>query len=260
LIDFKKVRHAARPSKDLRTPSLFGSSNGPTKHRTTGPRNDLTGILVCRRSTGFTDTFGCHRHLRMSTGNHHTPEPPAARRSANCAWRTPVLHTVQRIPPPSLFGSSPSVSRTLTSASGHSPEPPGSIEHLRVFTERLRAFTGAPSLHGRDFRDPPHDPQQHGQPRLSTGRLRSTNRCVMLATSVLGCSPEPPGSNRVPSETHRSQFVHTRRLTAIASFRYNGPLVRRPLAELCNVSGATVVTFESTPGFRLSLDAKFNGS
>jgi len=199
LIDFKKVRHAARPSKDLRTPSLFGSSNGPTKHRTTGPRNDLTGILVCRRSTGFTDTFGCHRHLRMSTGNHHTPEPPGARRSANCAWRTPVLHTVQRIPPPSLFGSSPSVSRTLTSASGHSPEPPGSIEHLRVFTERLRAFTGAPSLHGRDFRDPPHDPQQHGQPRLSTGRLRSTNRCVMLATSVLGCSPEPPGSNRVPS-------------------------------------------------------------
>lgn len=119
MIKFKRFRHAARPSKDLRTSSLFGSSLGPATNQTTGPRNDLTGILVCRRSTGFIGTFGRH------TGIHDTPEPSGVRCSANCARRTSVLQGA-RIPPPSLFGSSPSVSRTLTRV------PPGTHRNLRV--------------------------------------------------------------------------------------------------------------------------------
>jgi hypothetical protein len=186
-----------------------------------------------------------HRHLRVSSASITRPSPLGLARSANCAWRTPVLHTVQGYRHRASSEAHPSVSRTLTEClraltgtSGFHRTPPG--VHRRSIP------------HGRDFRDPPHDPQQHGQLRLSTGRLRSPNRCVVFATSILGCSPEPPGSTRVPSETHRSQFVQTRRSTAIASFRYNGPFVRRPLAEQRTVSGATVVTFESTPGFRLS--------
>jgi len=244
LIDFKRVRHAARPSKDLRTRASSEAQPVRPQTATIGPRNDLTGILVCRRSAGFTDTFGCHRHSQR-------PSPPGLTRSANCAWRTPVLQTVQGYRHRASSEAHPSVSRTLTEClraltgtSGFHRTPPG--VHRTPPGVHRRSIP-----HGRDFRDPPHDPQQHGQLRLSTGRLRSPTRCVVFATSVLGCSPEPPGSTRVPSET-RSQFVQTRRLTAIASFRYNGPLVRRPLAEQCNVSGATVVTFESTPGFRLS--------
>jgi hypothetical protein len=192
-----------------------------------------------------------HRHLRVSSAIITRPSPPGLDRSANCAWRTPVLQTVQGYRHRASSEAHPSVSRTLTEClraltgtSGFHRTPPG--VHRTPPGVHRRSIP-----HGRDFRDPPHDPQQHGQPRLSTGRLRSPTRCVVFATSVLGCSPEPPGSNRVPSET-RSQFVQTRRSTAIASFRYKGPLVRRPLAEQCNVSGATVVTFESTPGFRLS--------
>jgi hypothetical protein len=212
---------------------------------TIGPRNDLTGILVCRRSVGF------NRHLRVSPAIMTRPSPPGLARSANCAWRTPVLQTVQGYRHRASSEAHPSVSRTLTSASGHSPstfghspEPPGS-------TERLRAFTGAPSFTNGTFethRTTRSSTDNFGCPPDDFGRPPGAS----FATSVLGCSPEPPGSTRVPSETHRSQFVQTRRSTAIASFRYNGPLVRRPLAELCTVSGATVVTFESTPGFRLS--------
>jgi hypothetical protein len=244
LIDFKRVRHAARPSKDLRTSSLFGSSNGPTKHRTIGPRNDLTGILVCRRSAGFTDTFGCHRYLRVSPAFITRPSPPGLARSANCAWRTPVLQTVH--------GYRHRASSEAHRASpGRSRVPPGTHRNLRV---PPNASGRSPALHpSRTGLSRPIARPAAARTTSVVHRTTSVAHQVRLvATSVLGCSPEPPGSTRVPSETHRSQFVQTRRLTAIASFRYNGPLVRRPLAELCNVSGATVVTFESTPGFRLS--------
>jgi hypothetical protein len=192
-----------------------------------------------------------HRHLRVSPAINDTPEPSGARPLCKLCLENSGSPDRARIPPPSLFGSSPErlqdahrVPPGTHRTSGFHRTPPG--VHRTPPGVHRRSIP-----HGRDFRDPPHDPQQHGQPRLSTGRLRSPTRCVVFATSVLGCSPEPPGSNRVPSET-RSQFVQTRRSTAIASFRYKGPLVRRPLAEQCNVSGATVVTFESTPGFRLS--------
>lgn len=184
-----------------------------------------------------------HRHLWVSPAFITRPSPPglAALQTVpgELRFSRPCKDTAT-----SLFGSSPSVSRTLTSASGHSPEPPGS-------TERLRAFTGAPSLTDGTF---------------------ETHRTTRSSTDNLGCPPDdfgrPTGAScsprassdahrnlRVPPESLRrlrSQFVQTRRFTVIASFRYNGPIVRRPLAELCNVSGATVVTFESTPGFRLS--------
>jgi hypothetical protein len=252
LIDFKKVRHAAQLSKDLRTPSLFGSSNGPTKHRTTGPRNDLTGILVCRRSAGFTDTFGCQRHLRMSPAIITRPSPPglAALQTVLGELRFSILCKDTATEP----------LRKLT-------------ERLQDAHECLRALTGTSGFHRTPSgRSPTASGQSPALYPSRTGLSRPTARPAAARTtpvvhrttsvdqqvlscsppSIFGRSPEPSGSTRVPSETHRSQFVHTRRLTAIASFRYKGPLVRRPLAEPCNVSGATVVTFESTPGFRLS--------
>jgi hypothetical protein len=137
LIDFKRVRHAARPSKDLRTSSLFGSSNGPTKHRTIGPRNDLTGILVCRRSAGFTDTFGCHRYLRVSPAIITRPSPPGLARSANCAWRTPVLQTVQRY-------RHRASSEAHRASPGRSRVPPGTHRNLRV---PPNASGRSPALH-----------------------------------------------------------------------------------------------------------------
>jgi len=144
-----------------------------------------------------------HRHLRVSPAFITRPSPPGLARSANCAWRTPVLQTVQRY-------RHRASSEAHRASPGRSRVPPGTHRNLRVppnafgrSTERLRAFNRRSILHGRDFRDPSHDPQQHGQPRLSTGRLRSPNRCVVFATSVLGCSPEPPGSTRVPSETQK---------------------------------------------------------
>jgi hypothetical protein len=193
LINFKRVRHAARPSKDLRTRASSEAQPVRPQTATIGPRNDLTGILVCRRSAGFTDTFGCHRQSMTR------PSPPGLARSANCAWRTPVLQTVQGYRHRASSEAHPSVSRTLT-------------ECLRALTECLRALTGTSGFHrtppgvhrrsiphGRDFRDPPHDPQQHGQPRLSTGRLRSPTRCVLLPRA----SSDAHRNLRVPPESLR---------------------------------------------------------
>jgi len=131
-------------------------SRGPTSCTTqqrptnTEPLRKLTrsGQKPVHRSKKRLDWHTCmppvnwlHRHLRAPHRHSHAPEPSGVRCSANCARRTSVLHGA-RIPPPSLFGSSPSVSRTLTRV------PPGThrnlrvpSEHLRVFTERLRAFT-----------------------------------------------------------------------------------------------------------------------
>ena len=244
MIDFKRVRHAARPSKDLRTRASSEAQPVRPQTATIGPRNDLTGILVCRRSAGFTDTFGCHRHSQR-------PSPPGLTRSANCAWRTPVLQTVQGYRHRASSEAHPSVSRTLTEClraltgtSGFHRTPPG--VHRTPPGVHRRSIP-----HGRDFRDPIARPAAARTTSVVHRTTSVAHQVRRVRQSVLGCSPEPPGSTRVPSET-RSQFVQTRRLTAIASFRYNGPLVRRPLAEQCNVSGATVVTFESTPGFRLS--------
>jgi len=245
LIDFKRVRHAARPSKDLRTRASSEAQPVRPQTATIGPRNDLTGILVCRRSAGFTDTFGCHRQSMTR------PSPPGLARSANCAWRAPVLQTVQGYRHRASSEAHPSVSRTLTEClRALNRVPPGTHRNLRV---PPNASGRSPALHpsrtglSRPNRTTRSSTDNLGCPPDDFGRPPGAS----FATSVLGCSPEPPGSTRVPSET-RSQFVQTRRSTAIASFRYKGPLVRRPLAEQCNVSGATVVTFESTPGFRLS--------
>lgn len=114
-----------------------------------GPRNDLTGILVCRRSASFIDAFG--RHPAIIT----RPSPPGLA----------ALQTVRGEPrfsnPRKDTATEPL--RKLTerlqdahpSASGHSPEPPGSTEHLRVFTEHLRVFTNAS---GRSPADHPTRP------------------------------------------------------------------------------------------------------
>ena len=192
MIDFKRVRHAARPSKDLRTRASSEAQPVRPQTATIGPRNDLTGILVCRRSAGFTDTFGCHRHSQR-------PSPPGLTRSANCAWRTPVLQTVQGYRHRASSEAHPSVSRTLTEClraltgtSGFHRTPPG--VHRTPPGVHRRSIP-----HGRDFRDPPHDPQQHGQLRLSTGRLRSPTRCVVFARA----SSDAHRNLRVPPESLR---------------------------------------------------------
>jgi len=185
-----------------------------------------------------------HRHLRVSPAINDTPEPSGARPLCKLCLESSGSPDRARIPPPSLFGSSPERLQDAHRV------PPGTHRNLRV---PPNASGRSPALHpsrtglSRPNRTTRSSTDNLGCPPDDFGRPPGAS----FATSVLGCSPEPPGSTRVPSET-RSQFVQTRRSTAIASFRYKGPLVRRPLAEQCNVSGATVVTFESTPGFRLS--------
>lgn len=146
-----------------------------------------------------------HRHLRVSPAFITRPSPPGLARSANCAWRTPVLQTVQRY-------RHRASSEAHRASPGRSRVPPGTHRNLRVppnafgrSTERLRAFNRRSILHGRDFRDPSHDPQQHGQPRLSTGRLRSPTRCVVFATEhprmltgTSGFHPSPFGDSPKP--------------------------------------------------------------
>lgn len=179
MIDFKKVRHAARPSKDLRTPSLFGSSNGPTKHRTTGPRNDLTGILVCRRSTGFTDTFGCHRHLRVSPTSSDVNRQSS---HARAPWGSPLCKL--------CLENSGSPYRAKDTAT----------EPLRKLTERLqdaheclRALTGTSGFH----RTPP------GVHRTPPG----VHRRSIPSRTGLSRPTARPAAARTTSVVHRTTSV-----------------------------------------------------
>lgn len=192
-----------------------------------------------------------HRHFRVSPAIITRPSPPGLaalqtvlgelRFSRPCkdTATEPLRKLTERLQ------DAHECLRALTGTSGFHRTPPG--VHRTPPGVHRRSIP-----HGRDFRDPPHDPQQHGQLRLSTGRLRSTNRCVVLATSILGCSPELQGSNRVPSGDSRSQARPNSPFNGDSIVSLLRTIVRRPLAEMCNVSGATVVTFESTPGFRLS--------
>lgn len=144
-----------------------------------------------------------HRHLRVSPAFITRPSPPGLARSANCAWRTPVLQTVQGY----RHRASSEAHRV---SPGHSRVPPGTHRNLRVPPNTSGC---SPNASGRS---PALHPSRtgtfetHRTTRSSTdyfgcppGRLRSPTRCVVFATSVLGCSPEPPGSTRVPSETQK---------------------------------------------------------
>lgn len=193
MIDFKRVRHAARPSKDLRTRASSEAQPVRPNTATIGPRNDLTGILVCRRSTGFTDTFGCHRQSMTR------PSPPGLDRSANCAWRAPVLQTVQGYRHRASSEAHPSVSRTLTEClraltgtSGFHRTPPG--VHRRSIP------------HGRDFRDP-----------IARPAAARTTSVVHRTTSVAHQVRHLP---RASSDAHRNLRVppeSLRRLEASSS-------------------------------------------
>jgi len=160
------------------------------------------GQLASPTPSGVTDIFGCHRQSSHARVPRDSPLCKLCLENSGSPDRA-------RIPPPSLFGSSPSVSRTLTEClraltgtSGFHRTPPG--VHRTPPGVHRRSIP-----HGRDFRDPPHDPQQHGQPRLSTGRLRSTNRCVVLATEhprmltgTSGFHPSPFGDSPKPVRPH----------------------------------------------------------
>jgi hypothetical protein len=200
LIDFKRVRHAARPSKDLRTPSLFGSSTGPTKHRD-------------HRSQKRLDWHTCMPPVSWLqptppgvTGNHDTPEPSGARPLCKLCLENSGSPDRARIPPPSLFGSSP---ERLQDAH----------ECLRALTEYLRALTGTSGfhrtppgvhrrslLHERDFRDPPHDP--------------AVARTTSVAHRTTSVAHQVRHSPRASSDAHRNLRVppeSLRRLTEASS-------------------------------------------
>lgn len=185
------------------------------------------------------------------TGIHNTPGPFGARRSANCARRASVLQAVpgtrhrasseaHRASP----GRSPRRFRALTGTFGFH-------RHLRVSDDRPWAFAGGLSYTAGLSRPP-------ARPAASSDDLRLSNGASCSPPSISGCSPEPPGSTGPSSEDPTEASLSILAVSAaIASFRYKGPFVRRPLVKLRTVSGATVVTFESTPDFRLSTDAEF---
>jgi len=132
------------------------------------------------------------------------------------------------IPPPNIFGCSFERPRTLTECLwtftgtfGFHRTPPGVHRaspdaHSSAFGRSpgtLGRPTGGSILHGRAFRGSP------ARPAVARTTSAVHRRCVVFATSILGCSPELSGSTRVSPETHRSQPFHTRRPAAIASFR-----------------------------------------
>jgi hypothetical protein len=200
-----------------------------------------------------------HRHLRVSSAFITRQELFGAQSSANCApeglGSPPAAGTRHRASSEAHRASPGRSSESLRALnrepsgphrvpSGPHRVPPGTHRNLRVPSNAPGRSPADPSFSDGPFEAQPHDPRQRG-------RLRSSIWLCSPA-SVFGHSSEPPGSTRASSETQRSPSVHTRRSAAIASFRYKGPLVRRTLIKLCNVSGATVVTFESAPDFRLS--------
>jgi hypothetical protein len=178
-------------TKTYEHPSFFGSSSGPAKHRTTGPRNDLTGILVCRRSAGF------NRHPRVSPAFITRPSPPglAALQTVRGELRfskppqdtaTEPLRKLTRASP----GRSPRRFRALTGTFGFH-------RHLRVSPDRLRAVTGGPSYAAGLSRPP-------ARPAASSNNFGCSPGASCSPPSIFGCSPGTFGFHRAPSEAQRS--------------------------------------------------------
>jgi len=125
-------------SQHPRTSSLFGSSPGRTKHPTIGNRNDLTGILVCRRSDSFTET-----PPGASLATATTSSPLGLTSSAHCARQN--------------FGSP---SRVRTRQTEHSRMLTESLRTLdRTFSGKSTGLFGRPpniSGYSRNSRVPPN--------------------------------------------------------------------------------------------------------
>jgi hypothetical protein len=190
LIDFKRVRHAAQPSKDLRTRASSEAQPVRPQTATIGPRNDLTGILVCRRSAGFTDTFGCHPAI------NDTPEPSGAHPLCKLCLESSGSPDRARIPPPSLFGSSPERLQDAHRV------PPGTHRNLRV---PPNASGRSPALHpSRTGLSRPNRTTRSSTDNLGCppGRLRSPTRCVIcherprMLTGTSGFHPSPFGDSK----------------------------------------------------------------
>jgi hypothetical protein len=189
----------------------------------------------------------CHDNLRVvNRQTRLAPSPPGLKAPQTVRPESFGSPTRARNPPPSLLRK---LTERLQDAHGHLRAPTGTSGFHRTSPdvlntsgcspERLRAFTGG-SSRAAAFRGHPHDLRSARTTSVAHQRRR-------LPPSLFGSSPEPPGSTGSLRRTHRSQRVHTRRPATIASFRYKGPIVRRHRPDRCTVSGATVVTFESTP-------------
>lgn len=192
MIDFKRVRHAARPSKDLRTPSLFGSSTGPTKHRDHRSQKRLDW------HTCMPPVSWLHRHLWVSPA-FTTPEPSGAHPLCKLCLENSGSPDRARIPPPSLFGSSPERLQDAHRV------PPGTHRNLRV---PPNASGRSPALH----------PSRTGLSRpTARPAVARTTSVVHRTTSV---AHQVRHSPRASSDAHRNLRVppeSLRRLEASSS-------------------------------------------
>jgi hypothetical protein len=232
LIEFKKVRHVARPGKDSRTFRASSEARpGQTKHLShTVPRLDSLGTSSATGRAASTNTFGCYRHLASG----HLPFGAAA---------------PQTVPPKD---------------SGPSPRRIPATEHFQVLTECFgthRAsltLTECPRTFNRNLRIPPnlsggspadshpstglrptrHDLQPPGELRFSTGQKR-------FATGHLRCPSEPSGSTE--SLRRFTEAVPSVHRCFAAVVVVSKAIRSEHLASLCTVSGATVVTLAVDP-------------
>lgn len=207
----------------------------------------MTGILVCRRSVGF------NRHPRVSPAFITRPGPSGLAALQTVRGELRFSKPCQEPATEPLRKLTERLQDAHRGAFEPSPEPSGSTRHLRVSDDRPWAFAGGLSYTAGLSRPP-------ARPAASSDDLRLSIRCVVFATEHLRMLTGTSGFHRVlfggPTEAGLSILAVS---AAIASFRYKGPLVRRALVKLRTVSGATVVTFEATPDFRLSTDAEFYG-
>jgi hypothetical protein len=190
----------ARPVKDLRTSSLFGSS--PARPHT-GPRSQKR----LDWHTCMPPVDSLHSTPSGVTGIHNTPEPSGARCSANCARRTSVLQPAQGYRHRVFSGR---LTERLQDAhrvppgthgiSGFHRTPPG-------VHGRPRALTGGPFYAAGPFEAHLHDLRLAG----TTSVVR---RCEVFATSASGHSRNlrvPPGPLRRPDEASLSILAVPRR-------------------------------------------------
>jgi hypothetical protein len=144
-----------------------------------------------------------HRHLRVSSAIITRPSPPGLDRSANCAWRTPVLQTVQGYRHRASSEAHPSVSRTLTEClraltgtSGFHRTPPG--VHRTPPGVHRRSIP-----HGRDFRDPIARPAAarttsvvHRTTSVAHQVRRVRHERPRMLTGTSGFQPSPFGDSK----------------------------------------------------------------
>jgi hypothetical protein len=168
----------------------------------------LTGILVCRRSTGFIDTLGCHRHSSRAKSSSELKAPQTVRRRAS------ALHPQQEP------ATEPLRKLTERLQDAHLRAFGPSTESLRALTECLRALTGTSGFHrtppGVHRRTPPSRTGLSRPNRTTRGSADDSGRPSGCARQRASSDTRrnlrvPPGPLRRPNEARLSILAVLRR-------------------------------------------------